>query len=518
VIAVIGLFMVLLTHFARQEDRTFAEDSHQLARSALEGRERALGHLTLDYAMWNDAFASVSQRWNGTWVRNAYYSSVIDAFVIARTDGSVRYNWTADGMDGALTPALLSAFLNTVQTPDPTAADPESLVRSGVFAFGDGIAIVSVAAITPEGGDRRASMSPATTDFLISAQVLDAAEISAFGDTLGLEDFMFVARPNTRADVVTLPLMEGENGRGALSWRHERPGSAAFDKLVLPLLICVLMIGGLAALVARNLVAAQVRALTQAQSALDSDRVRSDFIASMSHEFRTPLNAIIGYAELVQEELSEAQRRSDIGIDTSHILKAARHLLRLVNDILDHTRIDAGHLHLATDNLPVTSVIESIEDLARPLALANHNRFLVVNEAKDMVVLADETRLRQCLINLVGNSMKFTRNGDVRLEVRSRTDGKATFVVFEVIDNGIGISKETMAKLFQPFAQAVPGLQTKFGGAGLGLSITRKVAGAMGGTIVAHSDGDGLGAKFTLALPGGPLAAAPLTSAQAEAA
>jgi signal transduction histidine kinase len=500
---VIALFVGLLGYFAMTEDRTFAEDSRRLVQNAINGRQRALARVTLDYAVWDDAYEATTLEWDQSWLNSQYYSTVLDAVFVAGLDGDVRYAWVSEGVrEAAIEPAALGAFLRPAAAIDLTAGEPLSLVRNEVIAFGDGIGFVSIVPISPEEtSEREARDLSGAVNYLITVEVLGDEAIAAMGYPLGLEDLVFTPRPEEYGPVVSLPLTAHDSSLGALQWRHERPGSAAFRTLVAPILVALILIGVAALFVARALVSAQVRALAQAQTAESSNRMRADFIAAMSHEFRTPLNAIIGYAELIREELSEDERAREIGIDAAHILKASRHLLGLINDILDHTRIDAGRLHLTLEDIPVADALVAAEELANPLALANGVQLFIVNEAAHLEVRADELRLRQCLLNLVGNAIKFARHGTVRLTAKDIGENGDTRVAFEVADDGIGISETALAKLFRPFEQADDTVHNRFGGAGLGLSISKKLATAMGGDITARSEGEGRGAVFTLVLP-----------------
>ena len=228
--------------------------------------------------------------------------------------------------------------------------------------------------------------------------------------------------------------------------------------------------------------------------ALEASQAKTTFLASMSHELRTPLNAVIGYAELVEEDLED----EDVSVnpaDVQRIQTAARHLLELVNQVLDLSRVEAGKLQLELSDVDVGQMAEQVCDTLRPLLDAKKNRVKIRIEAVPMV-RADATRVRQILTNVVGNAAKFTERGTVRLRVGLRSDG----VVVEVEDSGTGIAPDQIERIFRPFEQAHEGVRQKYGGTGLGLAISRRLAREMGGDLTATSIPN-VGSTFRLVLP-----------------
>jgi two-component system sensor histidine kinase/response regulator len=237
-------------------------------------------------------------------------------------------------------------------------------------------------------------------------------------------------------------------------------------------------------------------AIEQAEAA---SRVKSMFLANMSHELRTPLNAIIGYSELL-EELAAREGRPGALPDLAKINMAGKHLLTLINDILDISKIEAGRMELATEFIALPDLIEQLRTTVEPLAAKNSNRFEIKGEGTAVSLFNDITRLRQCLLNLLSNANKFTREGRVRLSVSAETEGGRDWVSFTVSDTGIGMTPEQTQKLFQAFTQADASTTRKYGGTGLGLAITRKLARKMGGDVTVAST-ICQGSTFTLRVP-----------------
>lgn len=237
----------------------------------------------------------------------------------------------------------------------------------------------------------------------------------------------------------------------------------------------------------------------------EASRHKSEFLATMSHELRTPLNAIIGYSEMLQED-AQAQGAAALVPDLDKIHRAGRQLLELINAVLDLSKIEAGRMELHPETIPVASLLPEIAAVVEPLAARNGNRFEVrlgagIDADTDAGrIRCDPTKLRQILLNLLGNACKFTRDGVVTLSVR-RAGGRDA-IEFEVADNGIGIAPERLALLFNDYVQADRDTARRYGGSGLGLALSRRLADLMCGEIDVRSE-PGRGSTFTLRLPDG---------------
>jgi len=230
-----------------------------------------------------------------------------------------------------------------------------------------------------------------------------------------------------------------------------------------------------------------------------ANRTKSTFLANMSHELRTPLNAIIGYSEMLEEEAGE-RGLDDLAPDLGKIHVAGKHLLALINDVLDLSKIEAGKMELFLEDFDVRALVQDVEATIRPLVEKNQNLLEVSCPADIGTLHADLTRVRQILFNLMSNAAKFTQHGRVGLEVFPLRVAGEEWIEFAVADTGIGLTSEQQRRLFQSFSQADPSTSRKYGGTGLGLVISRRFAQMMGGEIQLQTE-FGRGSVFTVRLP-----------------
>ncbi len=235
------------------------------------------------------------------------------------------------------------------------------------------------------------------------------------------------------------------------------------------------------------------------ESLQQANRAKSLFLANMSHELRTPLNAILGYSEMLHEDAVERQL-DEFSADLEKINAAGKHLLALINDILDLSKIEAGKMELYLEDFDISAMIDEVASTIQPLVVKNSNTLRIERAPNLGGMRADQIKVRQGLFNLLSNAVKFTLEGSVTLEAERQVMDGSEWIVFRVIDTGIGLSSRQIVKLFQDFTQADASTTRKFGGTGLGLALTRRYCQMMGGDVTVHSVPD-VGSTFTIKLP-----------------
>ena len=283
--------------------------------------------------------------------------------------------------------------------------------------------------------------------------------------------------------VLAVPLLREDRVLGGLVMSRRAPG--AFAPEVVALLQTFATQSALAIDNARL-----YRALEEAS------KHKSAFLANMSHELRTPLNAIIGYSEMLQEEAEETEAEAFLP-DLQRINAAGKHLLGLINDILDLSKIEAGRMDLFIESFEVRQLVRDVEAIAQPLVEKNGNALVVACPDAIGTMAADQTKVRQTLFNLLSNAAKFTDHGTISLTVQRES---ANWITFAVTDTGIGMTEEQLGRLFEAFSQAEASTRSQYGGTGLGLAISRHFCRLMGGDLTVTSV-YGQGSTFTVRLP-----------------
>ncbi len=248
-----------------------------------------------------------------------------------------------------------------------------------------------------------------------------------------------------------------------------------------------------------ELTATLAKLQTARDQALEADRTKSNFLANMSHELRTPLNAIIGYSEMLQEEARDMELESFIQ-DLNRINGAGKHLLGLINDILDISKIESGKMQIYLEEANMQTILEDVINIATPLINSKNNKLEIKYNGNISLIYTDVTKLRQCLFNLLSNASKFTSDGIITLSIKRVIKDGVKYIQFSVSDTGIGMTPEQLTRLFKAFSQADASTTRKYGGTGLGLFITQTFCKMLKGDISVTSEAN-KGTTFTIILP-----------------
>src|SRR5437667_5984295 len=293
--------------------------------------------------------------------------------------------------------------------------------------------------------------------------------------------------------VVAVPLLRDEHVTGALVIRRKVSGE--FAPSIVRLLQTLASQSVLAIENARLFKESQAKSEQRAEPS----KLKSQFLANMSHELRTTLNAIIGLTEMLHEDARDLKHSEELE-PLERVLRAAHHLLELINDILDLSKIEAGRMDMHVETFAIAPLVDEVLATIGPAAAKNGNEIIVHCPQDIGEMHADQTRIRQALLNLVSNANKFTEHGIVTIDVARLMSKGSEEITMAVRDTGIGMSPEQMGRLFQEFVQADPSTTRKYGGTGLGLAISRRFCQMMGGDIAVQSE-LGRGSTFTMRLP-----------------
>ncbi|HEY7246327.1 MAG TPA: GAF domain-containing protein [Xanthobacteraceae bacterium] len=334
-----------------------------------------------------------------------------------------------------------------------------------------------------------AEVSEAVTDAVKAKELSQVADIRDLPSSVVNETIL---RAGYRARLI-LPLIHYGKTVGALVVRRRTPGEFPANTIEL-----------LRTFAAQSALAIQnARLFTEVGEKSHQLEVasqhKSQFLANMSHELRTPLNAIIGVTEMLLEDARDLKRKDEVE-PLDRVLRAARHLLALINDILDLSKIEAGRMELHLESFPLAPLIEDVVKTIEPLASKNGNQLVVDCRPEIGTIHADQIRFRQALLNLVSNANKFSENGTVTISARRQPDDGREWIAVAITDTGIGMNAEQIGRLFQEFSQADSSTTRRYGGTGLGLAISRHFCRMMGGDITVDSN-PGDGSTFTIRLP-----------------
>jgi signal transduction histidine kinase len=536
--AAVGIAVpLLLLHVADSLNEEALSGSTAVARTAIDSLAAADRSTVYDYTHWDEAFEQLTGPLDPDWADANLGSYLGENFQIAGSlvlaaDGRAIYAWAGQPTLAPLDRGTLRQALD--QLAVAVRADPTGPARHDYLTLGAEVFLASASVVQRPAGD-----PPPGAPVLIIVRALNRALLERIGGAYVLDGLRVVtpdAPPHRGEAVLGLSGLAGAPV-GTIAWRPDWPGDRLFWSFGVPVtallyLIIVLMLVNLRRIqhYARQVAAANL-SLSEREAeargararAETADQAKTSFLANMSHELRTPLNAVLGFCELLETELYGAlnqKQREYLG----DIQASGRHLLGIINDILDTARLGAGRYQLAPEPLVVAHVVDECLRFVHGRAVEGG---VGLHNAVDPLLprlVADPRALRQVIINLAGNAVKFTPSGGlVRVEATVEASGD---LALAVIDNGTGIPPESLARLFQPFQQGDTTLARRHEGTGLGLTISRELMALHGGTLAIESE-FGKGTSAIARFPAGrlyrdeapapPSPAAPAAAAPPEA-
>jgi signal transduction histidine kinase len=505
-----GYFLMLDT--AHDQDRAYVQSTRDFVRTSVTDLANDNVKVSTDYSLWSDAYENITLQDNQKWMTDNYFTTNVSTLSVYRPGQGVRFSYVEEGQEAlrGVIPQIvpfLSIERYRAYQDNPIAENLAKPIGKIILVNG---ALFSLATQPIRPYDNFAGPKPragSQIDYVIALNKLDQQSVSNIGKSFALSNPKLHIGTND-ASVVSANRInyaikdESLKTIAVISWDNLRPGTIAMKARLVPVYVALLLIMALTIVITHNGVSARLRLFKAAREAAETaNRVKSNFLASVSHELRTPLSGIIGYAEMIEEDARDTG--NDITArDARKVTNSAQHLLSVINDLLDHTKIEAGKMDLNPAQTNVVPIFASVvENLQHQVTKKNTTLKLVCDPAVGEAFL-DGMRLKQCLFNLVSNAAKFTKDGAIVVSARLVDHDATTFIRIAVKDTGIGMSRETIAKLFTPFTQADEGTAAKFGGSGLGLVITKALIEAMGGRVQVESTlGDG--SIFTILVPQG---------------
>ena len=501
----------LLLDSARAQDKGYVDNTTSFVRESVKGLLANNAKVGTEYAIWSDAYENITLAENRDWMVANFFSTNVNALAIYREGSGIRFVFTPETSKQLQTtiskviPYLDLRELKTYQNQpsiENNVSKPKKLITL------DGI--LYALAIQPlRPNDDYKGVLPkvgAPLDYVVTLAAIDQTSMEAIGKSMDLSCVALtigLASPSGSLGHIGLPLKDNAGKTLAVvTWENVKPGTSALQSRIWPMALALFLTSILTICITQQSVSARLRLSQQARIAAETaNNVKSNFLASVSHELRTPLNGIIGYAEMIGEDAVD-QGNDVTAKDAKKVTNSARHLLSVINDLLDHSKIEAGKMDLNPTQAELTPIISSVVENLQHQVTKKKSTLTLNCDPEIGQAIIDEMRLKQCLFNLVSNAAKFTVEGTIVVAARPVDLKGQPFIRISVKDSGIGMSEATLAKLFTAFTQADSGTSAKFGGTGLGLVITKALIEAMGGSIGVESI-VGEGSTFTILVPRG---------------
>jgi len=495
----LALTLALLFWSAKSQDKIAVDSSRHLASTALSVQLGNLKKILTDYTYWDEAYQKTVETFdpdffdenfgNGPYLRDTF--GITSSIVIGPDNRPLRHMHGSVVIEDARAlniDAHVEGGLGKLIEEARRTVDGEFLAVGGLVKMADQLYFVAVRAIHPHTEDllAKAAITPANAHVAVYMRPIDDELLDSLAIDFGLKDLSYVADIDL-PEGLTQPL-DAPDGQqfGTLTWRIDLPSRHVLYVVLPALLAAILLVGLLSWYVLKSLRRGQMELWHAMQRAQSADRTKTEFLANMSHELRTPMNAIIGFSEMMRNEVFGPLGNERYAEYNTNIHECGRHLLDIINDVLELSKIETGKFVFREIEVALPEVIESVHRLMAPRATSKGITFDVEIAPNLPAVYADERALKQILLKLLSNAIKFTPS-DGRIVVEVVHGPKGTLRL-TVSDTGVGISKEQMPLVMKPFHQVAGPFTASEGGAGLGLALTASLATLHGATIHIESE------------------------------
>ncbi|MDP6833387.1 MAG: ATP-binding protein [Alphaproteobacteria bacterium] len=493
----LALTVALLLWFAQSQDKIALANSRHLADTALKVQLQALPKINTDYTWWDEAYQKTVEAFDPEWFDEnfadaEYFANtfgITGSFIVDPNNRMLRHMRASEIVPDAHlmeTAGYFSGGINELLNGARQIVDDEFVATMG-FVILDGQPYFATArAIHPHTEEllAKAAVTPANAFISVMLRPLDAALLQTVADDFGLPHLRLVETSDA-AGIWPLHTVNGQN-IGALTWRADRPSIYIMNVILPGLLAVILCIGALGWFVLNGLRRGQAQILLAAQQAHMADRSKSEFLANMSHELRTPLNAIIGFSEMMRNETLGPIGNESYREYSGNILDSGQHLLDIINDVLDLSKVEAGKFTLEETEVDLGSMIASLCHIVEPRAREKRIELNISVPPDLPAVMADSRSLKQILVNLLSNAVKFTPDGGkIGVHVAHNSTGE---VAFAVSDTGHGVPQDQLALVMQPFHRVAGTLTSSESGTGLGLPLSASLVQLHGGEMRFESE------------------------------
>ncbi len=470
----------------REHDRLALRGSEQMVRGGLASLEDTLRTVTMDFAIWPDAVAAVSAN-DRTWIWenigiSAAVTETTDLMMVQMPDGSAPFGW-APGMDAEPSTTLIPApAVDKLRALLDKLPIEERSPVTVIFDAGETIWLLSSARIV-SADPAEDPASDAQIGRLIFGFRMDDELLREIGSQYLIDDLHLEISPVNPP--ISIPLIDGTGEAVAYAvWTPPRPGAEILRGIALPFALVLLLLTTIALISSRLLSRSAERLEIALTAAENASHAKTDFIANISHELRTPMNGVFGLGRLLQQtQLNERQKGM-----VDMLMNSAETQMNLIDDLLDVSSIEHGRFSLTIAPFSPAATVKSVCDVSRIAATTKGLELaLEIDDPDGTEVLGDRGRFRQVCANLVGNAVKFTQQGGVTVRLRIRERLGQAFVALEVTDTGPGIPEHEREKIFDRFSRGLRAVGAKTEGSGLGLSIARTIVDLMGGRVTLES-------------------------------